>query len=58
MKRDDVSEALVRLLADALRGDGDAPAVEGDVGPVLRFHFEGLSVSADRVTVDVPWRGE
>lgn len=58
MKRDDVSEALVRLLADALKGGDDASLVEGDAGPVLRFHFEGLSVSADRVTVDVPWRGE
>lgn len=58
MKRDDVSEALVRLLADALKGGDDAPAVEMNGGSVLRFCFEGLSLSADRVTVDVPWRGE
>lgn len=58
MKRDDVSEVLVRVLADALKGLDDALLAEGDAGPVLRFRFEGLSVSADRVTVDVPWRGE
>ncbi len=58
MKRDDVSEVLVRVLADALKGLDDALLAEGDAGPVLRFRFEGLSVSADRVTVDVPWRVE
>lgn len=57
MNRDDVSETLLSVLAAALKGHDDATAAECPSGPVLRFHFEGLSVSAERVTVDVPWKG-